>query len=184
MKVSYKPQYLKTSEDLVMDVLKDAIEKYDVQLIRPLRLEKLFYKKLSQLSGGELQRVAIANCLSKEADLYLLDEPSAYLDVEERLKMSRIISDIMHQRGTASLIVDHDLLFLDYLSSKLLVFEGEPGIKGTVRGPFSLQEGMNTFLKELDITFRRDPETHRPRANKPGSQMDRQQKSENKLYYL
>jgi len=141
-------------------------------------------KQLNHLSGGQLQRVAIAKVLSEKADLYLLDEPSAYLDVEQRLKISKIISDIMDNRGSSCLVVDHDLLFVDYLSKRLIVFDGKPAVRGNVKGPFDMQEGMNLFLQDLAISFRRDPESHRPRANKPESQIDRQQKKENKLYYL
>jgi ATP-binding cassette subfamily E protein 1 len=184
IKVSYKPQYLDaTSDDLVMNVLSDAIKKYDVQLIRPLEIKPLFLKKLNELSGGELQRVAITLCLSQDADLYLLDEPSAYLDVEQRLTVSRVIRDIIEHHGKSALVVDHDLLFIDYLSENLVVFEGEPAVRGEVRGPFSMEEGMNLFLKDLKISMRRDPESWRPRVNKQDSVLDRKQKSENKLYY-
>jgi ATP-binding cassette subfamily E protein 1 len=182
--VSYKSQYLEASDDIVMNVLGEAVEKYDAQIIRPLSINPLLMKKLNELSGGELQRVAIALCLSKKADLYLLDEPSAYLDVEQRIRVSKIIADIMEKRGTSALVVDHDLLFIDYLAKKLIVFEGEPAVKGGVTGPFDMQEGMNRFLKELEITMRRDEESLRPRINKPGSQKDREQRSENKLYYV
>jgi len=185
VKVSYKPQYIDTtSEELVMHVLEDAVQNYEVALIRPLKLKELLLKKVSELSGGELQRVAIARCLSQEAELYLLDEPSAYLDAEQRLIVSRVIKNVIEQKGAAAFVVDHDLLFIDYLSHNLIVFEGEPAKHGRAFGPFSMQEGMNRFLKELDMTFRRDPESHRPRANKPGSQIDQQQKKENKLYYV
>jgi len=182
-RVSYKPQYLDSSGELVMEVLSTALSKFEVQLIRPLELKPLLAKKLSELSGGELQRVAIAACLSKDADLYLLDEPSAYLDVEQRLSVSKVIQDIMEAKNASALVVDHDLLFIDYLSQNLLVFDGVPAEHGEVKGPFSMEEGMNSFLKDLKITFRRDEESKRPRANKPGSQMDRKQKSEGKLYY-
>ncbi len=182
--VAYKPQYIENNEELVINFLKEALENYETTLIRPLNIEPLTMKKLSQLSGGELQRVAIAKCLSTKADLYLMDEPSAYLDVEQRIRVSKIISDFMEQKGTSALIVDHDLLFIDYLSKKLMVFDGKPAIKGEVFGPYNMQEGMNRFLRDLNMTFRRDPDSNRPRANKPESQMDRQQKSENKLYYI
>ncbi|MBW2967547.1 ribosome biogenesis/translation initiation ATPase RLI, partial [Candidatus Woesearchaeota archaeon] len=182
--VSYKAQYLNASDDLVMAALGEAVEKYDTTLIRPLNIKPLLMKKLNELSGGELQRVAIALCLSKKADLYLLDEPSAYLDVEQRIRVSKIIADVMEQRGTSALVVDHDLLFIDYLSKKLIVFEGEPAVKGYVAGPFDMQEGMNNFLTGLGITMRRDEESLRPRVNKPGSQKDREQKGTNKLYYV
>jgi len=182
--VSYKPQYIEGSDDLVMTALGDAVEKYDAQLMRPLNIKPLLMKKLNELSGGELQRVSIALCLSKKADVYLMDEPSAYLDVEQRIRVSKIIADIMEKRGTSALVVDHDLLFIDYLSKKMIVFEGEPAVKGSVAGPFDMQDGMNEFLDGLDITMRRDEESLRPRVNKAGSQKDREQRSANKLYYV
>ncbi len=185
IRVSYKPQYLQSdSDELVASYLHEAIQRYEVQLIRPLDLKDLFTKRLSELSGGELQKVAIARCLSQDADLYLLDEPSAYLDVEQRLLISKIMRDLMEQSGRSCLVVDHDLLFIDYLSDDLIVFEGKPAKHGEVKGPFTLTEGMNMFLSGLKITMRRDHESNRPRINKPDSQMDRKQRSEGKLYYL
>ena len=183
--ISYKPQYIDTtSDELVMSVLGDAVSKYDVQIIRPLELKPLLLRKINELSGGELQRVAIALCLSRKADLYLLDEPSAYLDVEQRLIVSKIIGDLMEQKGTSAIIIDHDILFIDYLSKRLLVFEGTPAIRGKAKGPFDMEEGMTMFLEDLKMTFRRDPESNRPRANKEGSVKDREQKSAKKYYYL
>jgi ATP-binding cassette subfamily E protein 1 len=184
VKVSYKPQYLEAdSDEVVMIVLKDAINKFTNQVINPLEIKPLFTKKLNELSGGELQRVAIANALSKDADLFLLDEPSAYLDIEQRLIVSKVIRNLMEEKGKSALVVDHDLLFLDYLSRKLMVFEGEPAVKGEAKGPFAMEEGMTMFLKDLNITFRRDEENKRPRANKPDSVKDREQKKKGKYYY-
>lgn len=183
IRVAYKPQYLETgSGQLVVDFLKDAL-KYSHQLIAPLDLEALFTKKLSQLSGGELQRVSIARCLSQEAELFLLDEPSAYLDVEQRLLISKVIKNITQERDLTVLVVDHDLMFLDYLSDRLIVFQGIPAKEGLLKGPFSLEEGMNLFLTDLQITMRRDPVSNRPRINKPGSVKDREQREKNRLYY-
>ena len=140
-------------------------------------------KKLSELSGGELQRVAICVCLAQDADLYLLDEPSAYLDVEQRLKVSKVLENIISKREKSALVVDHDLLFIDYVSQDLIVFDGSPAKEGKVNGPFSMEEGMTAFLKDLGITFRRDEESKRPRANKEGSVKDREQKKKEKYYY-
>ncbi|MFH1917184.1 MAG: ribosome biogenesis/translation initiation ATPase RLI [Nanoarchaeota archaeon] len=181
LKIAYKPQYLEVSDEPVLAYLKNAM-KYEM-LFRPLHLKELFEQNLSELSGGQLQRVYIAKALSEDADLFLLDEPSAYLDVEQRLAVSKIIREMMFQRGKACLVVDHDLLFLDYLSKRLIVFDGKPAISGEAKGPYSMEEGMNHFLRALDITFRRDDENGRPRANKVDSQMDRKQKGEGKLYY-
>jgi len=184
VKVAYKPQYLETSSDVtVAEFLDLAISKYFNQIIKQLDIEKLFTQKLSQLSGGQLQRVSIAYCLSQDASLFLLDEPSAYLDVEQRLLISKVIKSIAEERGVSILVVDHDLMFIDYISDKLLVFSGTPAKSGLLEGPFSMEDGMNKFLAELDITLRRDVNSHRPRINKLGSVKDREQRSSNKWYY-
>ncbi len=183
MEVEYKPQYIESSDEPVILYLGDAMKKHDASIMQPLAIHQLLDKKLNELSGGELQRVAIAKTLAKDTDLYLFDEPSAYLDVEQRLVVSKVIRQRMEDTGKSCTVVDHDLLFLDYLSDGLMVVDGEPAIYGNVKGPFSMEEGMNIFLKDLNLTFRRDEESHRPRANKNNSQMDRKQKHENKLYY-
>jgi ATP-binding cassette subfamily E protein 1 len=184
IKVSYKPQYLTASDELVANVLHEAVRKYSSALIEPLQIMPLLMSKLSELSGGELQRVAICLCLAQDADLYLLDEPSAYLDVEQRLLISKLLKDLMEERGKTALVVDHDLLFIDYISDELMVFEGVPAERGRSTGPYEMVDGMNLFLRDLKMTFRRDPESQRPRANKPGSVKDREQIAENKLYYV
>lgn len=183
IRVSYKPQYLNSeSEELVVNVLKDA-QKYQNQIIKPLNLEALYMKQINQLSGGQLQRVSIAYCLCQNADLFLLDEPSAYLDVEQRLRISKVIRDFMEERNKSCLVVDHDLLFMDFISQRLLVFDGVPAKKGNALGPFTMEEGMNKFLKKLDITVRRDEESMRPRINKLDSVKDREQKGKGRYYY-
>jgi ATP-binding cassette subfamily E protein 1 len=184
VKVAYKPQYLDNSPDeLVSTVLQNALGQYEVSLIRPLDLKRLLLKPVNTLSGGELQRVAIAHCLSQDAELFLLDEPSAYLDAEQRLAVAKAIKEVAEQRGISVLVVDHDLLFLDYLADEMMVFTGKPARTGLAQGPFRMEEGMNLFLREIDVTLRRDEESKRPRINKPGSRIDREQKEEGKLYY-
>ena len=181
--VSYKPQYLEAGDEMVATVLKDAISKYKNELIRPLSLEPLLTKSLDQLSGGQLQRVMIAKALATDSQLVLLDEPSAYLDVEQRIIVSKAIRHVTETRGTSVIVVDHDLVFLDYLSNRLLVFEGKPAVHGRAVGPLPMEEGMNSLLKEVQITLRRDPESGRPRINKQGSQKDQEQKSSDRFYY-
>ncbi|MBI2112178.1 ATP-binding cassette domain-containing protein, partial [Candidatus Woesearchaeota archaeon] len=174
IRVSYKPQYLETESELsVAEFLQEAITNYQHQLIEPLGLERFYGQKLSELSGGQLQRIAIAHCLSQQADLFLLDEPSAYLDVEQRLLISKVIKNIAFERDVSILVVDHDLMFIDYLSDRLIVFTGEPARNGLLQGPFKMEEGMNTFLQSLNITLRRDIHSYRPRINKLDSVKDR-----------
>jgi ATP-binding cassette subfamily E protein 1 len=138
---------------------------------------------VNSLSGGELQRVAIGLCLASEADMYLIDEPSAYLDSSQRMIAARTIRRVMEKSGKSALIVDHDVYFIDLVSDSLMVFGGEPSIHGTGEGPFELREGMNRFLQKVGITFRRDPDTKRPRINKLDSVKDREQKSQGEYYY-
>jgi len=183
LKVSYKPQYLVPSGKLVATVLnKSGYGKFQNQL-QKMSLDELLTKQLNQLSGGELQRVAIAECLCKEADIYLLDEPSAHLDVEQRTTISKIIRDMMLVREKTALVVDHDVLFSDYISDRLVIFSGESGKHGKATSPESMESGMNKFLSDLDITMRREKDTKRPRVNKPDSVKDRQQRKSGNFYY-
>jgi ATP-binding cassette, sub-family E, member 1 len=184
VKVSYKPQYLDSAnDDLVASLMGEAVKKYQTLLIDPLEIEPLMLKQINQLSGGELQRVAICAALSHDADLYLLDEPSAYLDVEQRLNVSKVIRDFRDFTERTILVVDHDVVFIDYLSDRVIVFTGDPGREGLVNGPYDLEKGMNTFLGNLDITMRRDEESNRPRINKRQSRKDRDQRESGNLYY-
>jgi ATP-binding cassette subfamily E protein 1 len=182
-KVSYKPQYLEEeSEELVIDIIKR--EKINSRLISLLSLESLFMRQLNQLSGGELQRLAIAACLAKDADIYLIDEPSAYLDVEERLQAARAIEETVKEKEKAAFVVDHDLLFLSYLADSMIVFSGEPGKSGSASQPYPIVQGMNALLKLLDITLRRDEETGRPRINKHDSVLDREQRKKGNWFEI
>ncbi|MFA5303617.1 MAG: ribosome biogenesis/translation initiation ATPase RLI [Candidatus Nanoarchaeia archaeon] len=180
IKISYKPQYISVEDDNIVRVY---LKTCSNSLIEKLDLSHLLSRKVSELSGGELQRVAIAECLSREADVYLLDEPSAHLDVEQRLNVSNIIRDIVKKKEASCFVIDHDILFMDYLSDKLMIFLGTPGLKGETYGPMQMRDGMNKFLKELNITFRRDKDTKRPRANKLNSQLDSEQKEKGEYYY-
>ncbi|MBS7656064.1 ribosome biogenesis/translation initiation ATPase RLI [Candidatus Bathyarchaeota archaeon] len=189
--ISYKPQYISINYDnVVFELLKDiAKEKVNEELtqnslIKPLGLTKLLDREIKNLSGGELQRVAIAACLIKDAQIYLLDEPSAYLDVEERLTVAKIVRRIIEEKEAFAFIVEHDIVAQDALADRIMVFTGEPEKFGVAHAPVSLREGMNTFLSSVKVTFRRDPETGRPRANKLESKMDRWQKDRGEYYYI
>ncbi|MCD6482016.1 MAG: ribosome biogenesis/translation initiation ATPase RLI [Thermoplasmata archaeon] len=187
VKVSYKPQYIKAGEGSVRYLFDSNREKfhslYKNEVLHPLGINELMDKEMKDLSGGELQTVAVAFSLSMEADIYLLDEPSAYLDAKQRMRVAKVIKRIMEKEAKAALVVEHDVYFIDMVSQSLMVFSGEPGRKGVANGPFSLRDGMNLFLREIGITFRRDEESKRPRVNKIGSTLDRQQKSIGEYYY-
>lgn len=184
--ISYKPQYIHTNyEGTVGDVLRKNknFAKYKNYILEQLGLSRLMDSSVKTLSGGESQRLVIALCLLQDAELYLLDEPSAYLDVEQRLAAAKVIQNVVGLREATSMVIDHDLLFLDFISKRGMVFTGEPGKRGRALEPADLEKAFNTFLKELNVTFRRDPENGRPRANKPSSVKDREQKEKGKYYY-
>ncbi len=188
VRISYKPQYVKAdSTDTVEFTLRQITKAFDSgryqhDIIEPLSLEPILQSPLNTLSGGELQRVSIAVCLSRDADLYVLDEPSAHLDVEQRMKLTKVFRQQLEGKEAAVLVIDHDIYVIDIISERLLVFEGIPGVEGRATGPFDMREGMNRFLKQLNVTFRRD-KSGRPRINKPGSFLDRDQVSKGEYYY-
>jgi len=181
--VSYKPQTISakfpgTVRELLGNRIRDALSHpmFDTDVVKPMQVERLYDFSVQTLSGGELQRVAIVLALGKPADMYLLDEPSAYLDVEQRIVTARVIKRfIMHAKKTA-FVVEHDFIMATYLADRVIVYTGEPGIHCCATAPQGLVPGMNQFLKLLEITFRRDPTNHRPRINKLESVKDREQK--------
>ncbi|MFH1663366.1 MAG: ribosome biogenesis/translation initiation ATPase RLI [archaeon] len=185
-RISFKPQQLKSGKGTVRQLFslpEINREIFSSEFEKKLSLNSLMDSELSKLSGGELQKVAVAFCLSREADIFLLDEPSAFVDVEDRLKIAEAIRSITEKTGKISLVVDHDVLFVDYVSDRLIVFNGTASVSGKADSPEEMRSGMNSFLKEMDITFRRDPETGRPRANKLNSIKDKEQKQKNEYYY-
>jgi len=191
LRVSHKPQYISTDyegtvEELLRSVAKEnfASSWYQTEVFQPFNLETIIDRRVKELSGGELQKAAIAACLSREADLYLLDEPSAYLDVEERLSMARTIRRIIENLNVSAFVVEHDVVAQDFIADRLMIFTGNPGRSGMAETPTSLENGMNAFLKDMEVTFRRDPSTKRPRVNKEGSKLDRHQKDIGQYYYV
>jgi ATP-binding cassette subfamily E protein 1 len=189
VKISYKPQYITTEfsgtvRKILSSISDIETENFTADILRPLGLEKLLEKKIKDLSGGELQRVAIACCLSRQADVYLLDEPSAFLDVEQRLAVAKLVNKKVEVEERSALIIDHDLLFLSKLGDRAMLFLGKPTIHGHVTDVTSVKNAFNTFLKEVGVTFRRDPQTGRPRANKLESKLDREQKESGNYFYV
>lgn len=190
VKISYKPQYLVSDySGTVQEFLYTTAPNYGTnifktEIMKPFLLEELLEKKMDELSGGELQRLSVAISLSQDADIYLFDEPTAFLDVEQRLRAARAIRRVTEGRNAAAIIVDHDIVFIDYISSRAMVFTGKPGVEGHATSPMDLRSAMNRFLSDVGITFRRDKETKRPRVNKQDSYLDREQKEKGEYYYL
>ena len=183
MHISLKPQKITakfegTVRQLFLKKIKASFlsPQFQTDVYKPLRIDDFIDQEVQNLSGGELQRVAIVLSLGKPADIYLIDEPSAYLDSEQRIIAARVIKRfIMHSKKTA-FIVEHDFIMATYLADRVIVFDGQPSIDAHANSPEGLLTGCNSFLKNLDVTFRRDPNSFRPRINKYNSQMDQEQK--------
>lgn len=184
--ISYKPQYLEAQDETVKAAISKHVnpesKRFEVRIAEPLGLKDLYEQNLQKLSGGELQRVGIAICLAKDADFYLLDEPSAFLDVEARVELGKTLKRFARKTEKPLMVIDHDLMLLDYMSDRGMVFSGEPGIEGSAESPERIEHAMNSFLKQVGVTYRKDHETNRPRANKPGSQKDSKQRKSGEYY--
>lgn len=191
LNISYKPQKISpkfqgTVRQLIHARIRDAVvhPQFNTDVLKPLQIENIMDQEVTNLSGGELQRVAITICLGKPADVYLIDEPSAYLDSEQRLHAAKVIKRYIRNCKKTAFIVEHDFIMATYLADRVIVFDGTPSFKTFASAPQSLLTGMNTFLKSLKITFRRDPENSRPRINKLDSVKDTEQKQTGNYFFL
>jgi ATP-binding cassette subfamily E protein 1 len=191
VRISYKPQYLNQDIDgdvrsLIYSANNGQFEGslLEEQILIPLGLKKLYDKSVKGLSGGELQKVAVSLALVRDADIYALDEPSAFLDIEDRISLAKFVQRFIKSKGKSALIIDHDIQLVDLVSDSLIIFDGIPGVEGTGYSPMTKEIGMNEFLKSLNISFRRDETTGRPRVNKEESRLDRLQKKEGNYYYI
>ncbi|KAJ9602081.1 Fe-S cluster-binding ribosome biosynthesis protein [Cladophialophora chaetospira] len=191
MNISMKPQKITpkfqgTVRQLFFKRIKASFlnPQFQTDVYKPLKLDDFIDQEVQNLSGGELQRVAIVLALGLPADIYLIDEPSAYLDSEQRIIAARVIKRfIMHSKKTA-FIVEHDFIMATYLADRVIVFDGQPSVEARANTPESLLTGCNKFLKNLDVTFRRDPNSFRPRINKNNSQLDQEQKLAGNYFFL
>lgn len=190
-KISYKPQYLNQDYEgdvrsLMYAAYQNPIEGSSVeeQIIIPMGVKKLYDKSVKNLSGGELQKVAVVASLLRQADIYALDEPSAFLDAEDRIAVAKFLQRFVRAQDKSAIIIDHDMQLIDLVADTLVIFEGRPALEGSATTPIHKEEGMNRFLKALSITYRRDETTGRPRVNKEGGRLDREQKQSGNYYYV
>lgn len=191
LSVSMKPQKIApkfpgTVRQLFLKKIRASFlhPQFQTDVCKPLKIDDIIDQEVLHLSGGELQRVAICLALGQPADIYVIDEPSAYLDSEQRIICSKVIRRfILHAKKTA-FVVEHDFIMATYLADRVIVFEGKPSVDAYANAPESLLTGCNRFLKNLNVTFRRDPTSFRPRINKLDSQMDQEQKASGNYFFL
>lgn len=190
IKIAYKPQYLQNDIDAEVIALLDKANggpiegsQEEEQILDPLKIKKLYNKLVKNLSGGELQKISVAACLLQKVDLYALDEPSAFLDVEDRITIAKFLQKFVRSFGKTAIVIDHDIQLMDLISDSMIIFEGVSGLSGHATSPMPKVDAMNRFLKSLDMSFRRDERSLRPRVNKLESRLDKEQKSSGNFYY-
>ena len=115
------------------------------EVVEALDLKNVMEREVGQLSGGELQRFVIAITCLQEAEIYMFDEPTSYLDIRQRLKAANMIRSLSNP-DIYVIAVDHDMTIIDYLSDIVSVFYGQPGAYGVVTVPFTVKEGINIYL--------------------------------------
>lgn len=191
MSVSYKPQKIAPKfegsvKDLLQTKINDAFihPQFQTDVFKPLKIDELIDRDVQTLSGGELQRVGITLALGTPANIYLLDEPSAYLDSDQRIIAARVIKRFILHSKKSAFIVEHDFIMATYMADRVIVYDGIPAIDCSANPPCPLLDGMNKFLRQLSITFRRDPTNFRPRINKKDSVKDREQKAAGHYFYM
>ncbi|RLF43601.1 MAG: ribosome biogenesis/translation initiation ATPase RLI, partial [Thermoplasmata archaeon] len=163
LKISYKPQYV-DKLSLYKGKVKDFVEEMGVE---GKELEEIMHRSMNEVSGGELQKIAITVAMEKDADIYFFDEPSSYLDIKNRLEMAKRIRELAEKKMV--IIVEHDLAVLDFLADNIHILYGKKGVYGVVAGAKSVRHGINLYLsgylKEENVRFGEEIkfEKHPPR---------------------
>ncbi|VVU94318.1 ABC transporter [seawater metagenome] len=190
---SHKQQHLENEYSKINLTVEEYMEQkinkslgdknFKFMVLNPLNINSIKDIRVCDLSGGQLQRLAITICLGTPAYLYLIDEPSAGLDCEQRVIVSKVIQKwLIEYLNRTCFLIEHDFLMTSTIADTIIVFEGQPGIECKANKPICLKDGFNKFLKNLNVTFRRDPNNFRPRINKKNSTKDREQKLANEYF--
>ena len=119
--VARKPQYVDQIPKQFSGETRQLLEATDergalTDLVERLSITHVLNQEIDTISGGELQRVAIAACLARDADFYFLDEITPYLDIGQRVTVARLIRELAEEEDRSMLVVEHDLAILDLLA--------------------------------------------------------------------
>lgn len=208
--ISHKPQYLSVEEfknlngkyptvyEHLLNNIKSALmdKLFISDVYKPLDIDSIKDRKLNELSGGEMQRFWIVYALGKDAHIYLLDEPSACLDIEQRVIVTKVIKRFLIHYKKVGFIVEHDMMmavsFGCETNTQTIIMENMNILeddKNNIRkfkanSPINFSEGINKFLKILNITFHTGTKSkhNRPRINKLNSLKDKEQKTKGNYY--
>ena len=115
---------------------------------------ELEQRQFSTLSGGEKQRVVIAGALAQEADLLLLDEPTASLDVSYQFETAALLSRLNRDRGTTMVVSTHDLnLAAAFCDRIVLLKRGRVLAHGPTRDVLTAEAVRAVYGMEADVQY-------------------------------
>ncbi|MEK6852150.1 MAG: ribosome biogenesis/translation initiation ATPase RLI, partial [Candidatus Thermoplasmatota archaeon] len=161
LRTALKPQYVDKLSKAYSGRVRALLKKVDDggrldEVVDALNMRLFLDHDVATLSGGELQKVAIAGTMLKDADVYFFDEPSSYLDIHERLRIARAIRGLAAAKQVV--VVEHDLAVLDFLADHVYLLYGSEGAYGIVAQPRPVRTAINVYLqgmlKEENIRFR------------------------------
>ena len=149
VRTSIKPQYVDKLPSVFKGGVRDLLKKVEGRMsmdeaVALLDLEEAVTRQMSELSGGELQRVAIAATIMKDADIYFFDEPSSYLDIYQRIRVARVIEKLARERQV--IVIEHDLAILDFLAENVYLVFGSEGAFGIYAQPRQVRQAINVYL--------------------------------------
>jgi len=126
-------------------------------LLRRLDLWELRKKAVTELSGGETRRVALAQALAQKPSVLLLDEPAANLDIRYQYELMELIEELHQETGLTALVVLHDLnLAAAYASRIIMLDEGRVAADGKPQDVLTPQNLADHFGVDAAVTFAND----------------------------
>lgn len=93
------------------------------RVIRMLRLETLSLRRLTELSGGELQKVIIARALAQEPKIILLDEPTNNLDLKNQIEVMKMLTEIAKKQKISVIVTMHDLNMASHYADRIIMLK-------------------------------------------------------------
>jgi zinc transport system ATP-binding protein len=123
-------------------------EFYDV-LSTKFNIKKLLHKQILSLSGGELQRVVLANTLLSKPDLLILDEPTQAVDIIGQVEFYNIIEDIRKELKLTIIIISHDLHLVMKSTDKVICLNGHICCQGSAEDVSKHKSYRDLFGKDI-----------------------------------
>jgi iron complex transport system ATP-binding protein len=110
-------------------------------------------KSVLELSDGERQKVMIAKALAQQTPIIMLDEPTAHLDLINKLRLMKLLRDLAHNQGKAIIISTHDLDLALQSADKVWLLQNDNTLRSGVPEELVLNGAFEKAFAEADIAF-------------------------------